>query len=139
MLTLDIEKKTVSILVHSLLLWDGANSGITLSITTLRCCESKPLVEAKIIVLGPALSTCFEWMKTTCPAGQNIQQHTHLSLPLLTSKMNVLGMIMLVSLYLRSAPGWWPFGCTLATSNSKLITKLMNNWYLLVLCFVYCY
>ena len=109
------------------MLWEGANSEFTLSVTALKYSKSEPLWEAQISVLGQVLSTGFDGMKTTCPIGQSIPlQHTHLSLykgPTfkvlqggygefksqvgnLTAKFCVLGLTLYFSRYLRLALGW---------------------------------
>ena len=52
--------KRSTVLLHSFLLADRANSGFTLSITPLRYDYSKHLVETKMSVLDPVLYTYFE-------------------------------------------------------------------------------
>ena len=59
------EKKTLSILVCSFLLLEGGNLRFTLSLIPLRYSESFHLGVAKMSVLEPVLSTCYELMKMT--------------------------------------------------------------------------
>ena len=49
-----------SVLVQSFLLSDGANSGLTLSITPFRLSLGYPHVTYEMNVLEPILFTCFE-------------------------------------------------------------------------------
>ena len=60
MLTSEKKKKIPSILIISFLLCEGENLGFTLSITPMRYSVRKSVVEAKMSVLVPVLSTYYE-------------------------------------------------------------------------------
>ena len=69
-LTSDKEKSKLSVQINSLLLWESANSGLTLSLTPLRYCKSKPLIETKMSVLWYVLSSWTGFLHSFKTCGQ---------------------------------------------------------------------
>ena len=74
------ERKIFLVLVHTVLLSNGANSGFTLFITPLRKSLHYPHRTGKMSVIEPILFMCFEWMKMTSPYMLNIPKHIPCSL-----------------------------------------------------------